>query len=66
MSGYLSNILFAAALWLTGVPILAKLAVYDDYFKDIVLRSIRYTQVVLPACGQLGNNVTCVLHRRWD
>jgi type IV secretory pathway TrbD component len=66
MSGYLSNILFAVVLWFTGLPILAKLAIYDDYFKDVVIRSVRYTQAELPACGKLGNNITCVLHKRWD
>ena len=66
MSGYISNIFFAAALWIIGLPVLGKLAVYDNYFKDIVIRSTRYTQVELPACGRLGGNVTHVVHRRWN
>jgi type IV secretory pathway TrbD component len=66
MSGYFRNILFAVALWLMGIPVLAKLAVYDDHFKDIVICSIRYTQADLPACGQIGSHITGVHHRRWD
>jgi type IV secretion system protein VirB3 len=66
MSGYLFNILFALVLWFTGLPILAKLANYDNYFRDVVVRSVRYTQVALPACGKIGNSITRVLHRRWD
>ncbi|MDR0580530.1 MAG: VirB3 family type IV secretion system protein [Holosporaceae bacterium] len=66
MAGYLYNILFALILWFAGLPVLAKLAIYDNYFKDVVMRSIRYTQTELPACGKVGSSSTRVLHKRWS
>jgi hypothetical protein len=66
MGGYLYNILFAVVLWFAGIPVLAKLAIYDSYFKDVVIRNIRYTQAELPAWGQAGRNSARVVHRRWD
>jgi type IV secretion system protein VirB3 len=67
MDGRLYNVFFGVGLWLTGIPVLAKLAIYDNYFKDIVIRSVRYTQSVLPAIGKLGSNsAPNVSHKRWD
>jgi type IV secretion system protein VirB3 len=66
MSGHLHNLLFAVLIWTAGIPVLGRLAVYDDRFKDIVVRSLRYTQMYLPACGKLGTNTARVSHRRWN
>ena len=42
MSMYWRNVILAIVLWVIGIPILAKLAIYDAHFKGIVFRSIRY------------------------
>ena len=62
---YWRNIILGIVLWLIGVPILAKLAVYDPHFKGIVARSIRYTQISLAAAGKAGTRVRVILHKRW-
>ncbi|MCL2009669.1 MAG: conjugal transfer protein TrbD [Synergistaceae bacterium] len=60
---YWRNIILGIALWLTCIPILAKLAVYDPHFKGIVVRSIRYTQIFLPAAGKTGIHVRPISHQ---
>ena len=65
MSMYWRNVILAIALWLAGIPVLAKLANYDANFKGIVMRSVRYLQVYLPASGKLGS-ARPVQHKRWD
>lgn len=65
MSMYWRNVILAIVLWVIGIPILAKLAIYDAHFKGIVSRSIRYLQVYLPASGKLGS-LRAVQHKRWD
>ena len=69
MSGFMNlywrNVILAIVLWVIGIPILAKLAIYDAHFKGIILRSIRYLQVYLPASGKLGN-VRAIQNKRWD
>ena len=65
MSMYWRNVILAIALWLAGIPVLAKLANYDANFKGIVMRSVRYLQVYLPASGKLGS-ARPVPHKRWD
>jgi type IV secretion system protein VirB3 len=62
---YWRNILFGTGLWLAGVPVLAKLAVYDPHFRGVVVRSIRYTRIFLPASGKSGPRVRPVTHKRW-
>jgi len=62
---YWRNIILGVALWLAGIPVLAKLAVYDPHFKGIVVRSIRYTQVSLPAAGKPGIRTQLAPHKRW-
>jgi type IV secretion system protein VirB3 len=61
---YWRNILLAILFWITGLPILAKLANYDAHFKGVVLRSVRYLQYFLPASGKSG--IQPVVHKRWD
>jgi type IV secretion system protein VirB3 len=51
---YWRNIILGIGLWLAGVPILAKLAVYDPHFRGVVVRSIRYTRIFLSAAGKPG------------
>ena len=65
MSMYWRNVILAVILWLVGIPVLAKLAAYDANFKGIVMRSVRYLQVYLPASGKLGD-ARPVPHKRWD
>lgn len=65
MSLYWRNVILSIVLWLIGVPILAKLAIYDINFKGIIFRSLRYLQVTLPASGKLGA-MHPVTHKRWD
>ena len=65
MSMYWRNVILAIILWLAGIPVLAKLANYDANFKGIVMRSVRYLQVYLPASGKLGD-ARPVPHKRWD
>ena len=65
MSMYWRNVILAIALWLAGIPVLAKLANYDANFKGIVMRSVRYLQVYLPASGKLGS-ARPVQHKRLD
>ena len=62
---YWRNIILGVALWLLGIPVLAKLALYDPHFRGIIFRSIRYTQISLPASGKLGTNVRPAQHKRW-
>jgi type IV secretory pathway TrbD component len=51
---YWRNIILSVGLWVVGTPILAKLAVYDPHFRGVVVRSIRYTRISLPAVGKPG------------
>jgi type IV secretory pathway TrbD component len=62
---YWRNIILGIGLWLAGVPVLAKLAVCDPHFKGVVMRSIRWTQMFLPAVGKPGNRVRPVRHKRY-
>jgi type IV secretory pathway TrbD component len=62
---YWRNIILGIGLWLAGVPVLAKLAVYDPHFKGVVVRGIRYTRISLPAVGKPGNRVRPLSHKRW-
>lgn len=62
---YWRNIFFALFLWAVGIPILAKLAIYDAHFKGVVIRSIRYLRFSLSANGKLGG-VRPLIHKRWD
>ena len=62
---YWRNIIFGVGLWVVGTPILAKLAVYDPYFKGVVVRSIRYTRIFLPASGKPGAHIRPILYKRW-
>ena len=62
---YWRNIILGIVLWLIGIPILAKLAVYDPHFKGIVFRSIRYTQISLSAAGKVGAHVRTIAHKHW-
>jgi type IV secretory pathway TrbD component len=62
---YWRNIILGIGLWLAGVPILAKLAIYDPHFKGVVVRGIRWTQVFLPAAGKPGTRVRPVSHKRF-
>jgi type IV secretion system protein VirB3 len=57
---YWRNIILGVGLWIAGTPILAKLAVYDPHFRGVVVRSIRYTRVSLPAVGKPGTRFTGV------
>ena len=61
---YWRNILLALGLWALGIPILAKLAIYDAHFKGVVLRSTRFLQSSLAANGKIGVRPTA--HKRWD
>jgi type IV secretory pathway TrbD component len=61
---YWRNVILAVVLWLIGVPILAKLAIYDAHFRGVVLRSARYLRYFLPANGRPG--IRPVAHKRWD
>jgi type IV secretory pathway TrbD component len=61
---YWRNIILGVLLWVSGLPILAKLAIYDAHFKGIVLQSARYLQYFLPANGRPG--IRPVAHKRWD
>ena len=64
---YWRNVFLAAVLWISGVPALAKLAIYDAHFKGVVLRSNRYLRYFLPANGKLGESkIRPVIHKRWD
>jgi type IV secretory pathway TrbD component len=64
---YWRNVFLGVILWLLGVPALAKLAIYDAYFKGVVLRSTRYLRHFLPASGKLGQSqIRPVTHKRWD
>jgi type IV secretory pathway TrbD component len=62
---YWRNIILGIGLWIVGTPILAKLAVYDPHFRGVVVRSIRYTRVFLPAAGKPGAHTRPVQHKRW-
>jgi type IV secretory pathway TrbD component len=62
---YWRNIFLGVGLWILGTPILAKLAVYDPHFKGVVVRSIRYTRIFLPAAGKPGVHVKPIQHKRW-
>jgi type IV secretory pathway TrbD component len=62
---YWRNIILGIGLWLAGIPILAKLAVYDPHFRGVVVRSIRYTRIFFPATGKPGVHVKPVQHKRW-
>ena len=62
---YWRNVILGIVLWLIGIPILAKLAIYDAHFKGIVFRSVRYLKVYLPATGKLGG-LNPIKHKRWD
>jgi type IV secretory pathway TrbD component len=61
---YWSNIISGVLLLIIGLPILAKLAIYDAHFKGVVTRSARYLQYFLPANGRPG--IRPVTHKRWD
>ena len=61
---YWRNVVLGIVLWIFGLPILAKLAIYDAHFKGIVLRSVRYLHYFLPASGRPG--IRPVTHKRWD
>jgi type IV secretory pathway TrbD component len=61
---YWKNILLAVVLWVVGIPVLAKIAIYDAHFKSVVLRSTRYLKYFLPANGKPG--IRPVVHKRWD
>jgi type IV secretory pathway TrbD component len=63
--GYWRNILLAVGLWVVGIPILAKVAIYDPNFKSVLLRGTRYLQVFLPANGKVGS-LRPVAHKRWS
>ncbi|MDR3230131.1 MAG: VirB3 family type IV secretion system protein [Synergistaceae bacterium] len=60
---YWRNIFLGIGLWLVGVPILARLAIYDPHFKGVVVRGIRYTRISLPAVGKPGSRVKLVHHK---
>jgi hypothetical protein len=62
---YWRNIILGVGLWLLGIPILAKLAVYDPHFRGVVVRSIRYARIFLPAVGKPGVRVRPVQHKHW-
>jgi type IV secretory pathway TrbD component len=62
---YWRNIFLGIGLWIAGVPILAKLAIYDPHFRGVVVRSIRYTRIFLPAVGKPGTRVRPMTHKRW-
>ena len=61
---YWRNIFLGIVLWLLGIPVLAKIAIYDPHFKGVVVRSIRYLRYFLPASGKTG--MKSVIHKRWD
>ena len=61
---YWRNIFLGIALWLLGIPVLAKIAIYDPHFKGVVVRSIRYLRYFLAASGKTG--MKQVIHKRWD
>ena len=61
---YWRNIFLGIVLWLLGIPVLAKIAIYDPHFKGVVVRSIRYLRYFLPASGKTG--MKPVSHKRWD
>jgi type IV secretory pathway TrbD component len=63
---YWRNIFLSVGLWLAGIPILAKLAVYDPHFRGVVVRSIRYTKIFLPALGKSGASVRAIQHKHWS
>jgi type IV secretory pathway TrbD component len=64
---YWRNVFLAVVLWLFGVPVLAKIAIYDAHFKGVVLRSTRYLQYFLPANGKIGQSkIRPIVHKRWD
>jgi type IV secretory pathway TrbD component len=62
---YWRNVVLGVVLWLSGVPVLAKLAIHDAHFKGVVLRSTRYLRYFLPAAGKLGQHKP-ITHKRWD
>jgi type IV secretory pathway TrbD component len=62
---YWRNVFLGTGLWLFGIPVLAKLAVYDPHFRGVVVRSIRCTRAFLPAVGKPGSRVRAVIHKRW-
>jgi type IV secretory pathway TrbD component len=61
---YWRNVILGVLLWFTGLPILAKLAIYDAHFKGVVVRSARYLRYFLPANGKPG--IRPIAHKRWD
>lgn len=61
---YWRNILLAVVLWIVGIAVLSRLATYDEHFRAIIVRSVRYLRTWIPANGLPGVDVA--VHKRWD